>query len=457
MAHQKKTPFDPLTILIVLGILISVLILMNPFGSDHDTNNEEKNNKSSTNQEEQTEPHSQGILETQLDFTIEDFVSTARDLEGAPYQSRGKDPEEGFNSSGFVQYVYEQSTGIRMPRIAGHQYELGEEVSKDFLQKGDVLFFEANTMMSGIYLGDQQFMTSTESEGVSILDLENDRFWTEHYIGAKRLTEAEIIALHPSTYNEHDHPAVREAMNYLGTPYEFGGNSLEAFDCSFFIQEVFRESMDIYLPRVTIDQYKVGDDISRDNLEPGDVLYFSDVDLEDSDREEGEVTHAGIYVGNNFMIHSSRTENMTQISFLNDYWNDAFTSVKRFDDMSLNDGSPLVKEASNYLSVPFQAGGSHPDEGFNTTGFVRYVFEQSRDIALPKATAQDIWDGGIEVDRDSLQPEDIVFFSGTNSLLPGIYVGNDLFMIATESSGVTTRHFEYSDFFSGNYVGARRY
>lgn len=452
MPHQKKSPFDPLMILMVLGVIMAVFILFNPPGSDDD-----RNNHSSTNQEGQPEPYSQGILAIDLDFTIEEFISTARDLEGTSYKSGGSDPEEGFNSSGFVQYVFEQSTGIRMPRIAGHQFELGEEVPKDHLQTGDVVFFEANTIMSGIYLGDDEFMTSTESDGISILDLENDRFWAEHYMGAKRLTEEEIIALHPSTYKDHDHPAVREAMNYLGTPYEFGGNSLAAFDCSFFIQEVFRESMDVYLPRVTIDQFNVGNDMSRESLEPGDVLYFSDVDIRISDREEGEVTHAGIYVGNNYMIHASRTEDMTQISFLNEYWSDAFTGVKRFNDMSLNDDAPLVKEAANYLTVPFQSGGSHPDEGFNTTGFVRYVFEKSRDMTLPEATAQDIWDSGIEVERDALQPEDIVFFEGTNSLLPGIYVGNDLFMIASESSGVTTRHLKHSDFFAEKYVGARRY
>lgn len=459
MVKQNKRSFDPLTSLIVLAIVITILAMVNPFESGFFSSADGNNDSSVTSNSNDTQikPQSQGIMDTNLDFSIDEFITTARDLEGAPYQSGGKDPEEGFNSSGFVQYVYEQSTGIRMPRIAGHQYELGEEVGTDYLQTGDVVFFKANSIMSGIYLGDNEFMTASKSDGISILDLETDSFWAKHYIGAKRLTEEEIKALHPSTYSDHANPAVREAMNYLGTPYEFGGNSLAAFDCSFFIQEVFRESMDVYLPRVTVDQFKVGENISKENLEPGDVLYFSDVDISVSEREEGEVTHAGIYVGNNYMIHASRTEAMTQISFLNNYWNDAFTGVKRFDDMSLNGEVPLVKEAANYLTIPFQSGGSTPGEGFNTTGFVRYVFEKSRGVQLPENTARDIWNNGIEVERDALKPGDIVFFSGENSLLPGIYIGNDLFMIASESSGVTTRHMDHSDFFSSKYVGARRY
>lgn len=456
MPRQKKRPFDPLMSLIIISLIIVILLQINPFGkTGEDYGNE--NNGSANSPKTQIEPHSHGILDTDLDFTIEEFVTTARNLEGVPYQSGGKDPKEGFNSSGFVQYVYEQSTGIRMPRIAENQYELGENVSRDYLQTGDVVFFRANTIMSGIYLEDNKFMTAKESEGIATLDLENDRFWAEHYIGAKRLTEEEIQALHPSTYADHAHAAVKEAMKYLGTPYEYGGNSLEAFDCSFLIQEVFRENLDVYLPRVTVDQFKVGKDISKENLQQGDVLYFSDIDIEESDREKGEVTHAGIYVGNNYMIHASRTEEMTQISFLNDYWNNAFTGVKRFDNMSLNDEEPLIQEAANYLAVPFQSGGNTPEEGFNTTGFVRYIFQKSRGIQLPEPTAQDIWDNGTQVERNELQPGDIVFFSGEYSLLPGIYVGNDLFMIATESSGVTTRHLDHSDFFSGIYVGARRY
>ncbi|WP_280769656.1 C40 family peptidase [Salipaludibacillus daqingensis] len=468
MGKQKKRLFDPLTALMIIGIIFAILILTNAFGSGDDSDNENNDIESTETVGEisndsqpfgydiDTEPVSDGIIDSDFDFSIEEFIKTAENLESTLYESGGKDPEEGFNSSGFVQYVYEEATGIRMPRIAGHQKELGEKVGNDFLQEGDVVFFEASTLMSGIYIGNNEFMTATESEGIAVLPLENDSFWGDNYIGAKRLTKEEMTALHPSSYSNHDHPIVSESMNYLGTPYEFGGNSLEAFDCSFFIQEVFRETMDVYLPRVTIDQYKVGDDIPEEDLRPGDVLYFSDVDVETSDREEGEITHAGIYVGNNYMIHSSRTEDMTQISFLNDYWKDAFTGVKRFDNMSLNDEAPLVQEAASYLTTPFKSGGSTPEDGFNTTGFVTYVFEKSRGQVLPD-NSRDIQNSGTEVNREDLEPEDIVFFESGGNLLPGIYIGHDQFIIATESSGVTTRHLDHGDFFSDKYVGAKRY
>ncbi|WP_147803730.1 C40 family peptidase [Alkalicoccus halolimnae] len=445
---NKKSPLIPL--LILFG-LVAALFLFIPWGEEEEESGGEK-----YDHDMDTEPYSQGILDTELDYSIDDFIQKAEILEGTDYQSGGDNPEEGFNSSGFVQHVYENATGIRMPRLAAHQLDLGEDVGRNYLQTGDVVFFESETLMSGIYLEENEFMTVTESGGVERLHLDDDDFWSRNYIGARRLTEEEIESLHPGTYSDHDHPAVREAMNYLSTPYEFGGDTLEAFDCSFFIQEVFRDSKNVFLPRVTLDQFEVGEDIPEENLREGDVLYFSDVDVEDSLREEGEVTHAGIYVGDGFMIHASRTEGMTQISKLNDYWSDAFTGVKRFDDMALEGENPVVERASAYLNVPFKSGGENPDSGFNTSGFVRHVFSEARDVDLPR-NGRAMWNNGEEVPREELQPGDLVFFDGSQSLLPGIYVGNNQFMITSESSGVTTRHLDDSDFFADLYEGARRY
>lgn len=402
-----------------------------------------------------TEPFSQGILETELDYTKEDFADEAENQLGASYDSSGRSPDSGFDPPGYVQYVFEEAAGIRMPRLAVHQQDLGEDIGRNYLRTGDLVFFEGETTISGIYMENDEFITSTESGGVERLHLDEDDFWARNYTGAKRLTDDEIESLHPGSYSDHDHPAVREAMNYLSTPYEFGGESMEAFDCSFLIQDVYRESMNVYLPRVTIDQFEVGKDIDEEELRAGDVLYFSDIDVEDSFREDGEVTHAGIYVGNNFMIHASRTEGMTQISQLNDYWEDAFTGIKRFDEMAVEE-EPIVETAAKYLNVPFERGGSDPSEGFNTSGFVRHVYEEAKGIQLP-SRSRDMWENGEEISREELEPGDLVFFDGATGKLPGIYIGHDQFMITSESSGVTTRHLEEGDYFSDLYTGARRY
>ncbi|PYZ98091.1 hypothetical protein CR205_05710 [Alteribacter lacisalsi] len=265
----------------------------------------------------------------ELDYSTEQLLDQAYALKGIPFESGGKEPGTGFNSSGFVQYVFQEATGIRMPRIAAHQNDLGDNIPFDDLIPGDLVFFKNESLMSGIYMGDGEFMTVSLSGGTEILSFEKDRFWTEHFAGARRLTEEEKEALHPSTYSGHDHPAVKEAVQYLDTPYLFGGTDREGLDCSFLVQEVFRESLGVYLPRVSRDQFRVGENVALDDLQAGDVLYFSDIDSAKVETA-GQVTHTGIYLGNDFMIHASRTEEMTQISYLNDYWNEAFTGARRF-------------------------------------------------------------------------------------------------------------------------------
>ncbi|WP_444685701.1 C40 family peptidase [Alkalicoccus luteus] len=403
-----------------------------------------------TPQNENSEDNERSFGE--LDPDLDRAAAAAEALIGTPFESDGTDPESGLNSSGLIQYVFEEETGIRMPRLAAHQQDLGEAVPLEEAQRGDLVFFEADTLMAGMYTGGEQAVVVSTSDGAVEVDV-TEGFWGDHFTEARRLSEHEKEALHPSSYTDHEHPAVRESMQYLDTPYEFGGSTLEAFDCSFFVQEVYREAGDVYLPRVTIDQVQTGQEIQPDETRPGDVLYFSDVDVEDRLREEGEVTHAGIYLGDGFMIHASRTENKTQISRLNDYWEDAYTETRRFDDMAVE--SDLLRTAADYLNVPFETGGSSPEDGFNTSGFVRHVFDEARDLSLPDRAAS-MWETGSEVSRDALEPEDVIFFEGSSSLLPGIYIGNDLFFIASESSGVTIRHLEYSDFFADRFEGARR-
>jgi len=89
------------------------------------------------------------------------------------------------------------------------------------------------------------------------------------------------------------------ALNYTGTPYRWGGNSLnKGIDCSGFVQQLFGKiGMD--LPRTAAQQALVGQSITqKENLIAGDRLYFYD-------RKRGRIGHTGIYLGNGFFVHSS--------------------------------------------------------------------------------------------------------------------------------------------------------
>ncbi|GAA0730175.1 NlpC/P60 family protein [Clostridium malenominatum] len=99
---------------------------------------------------------------------------------------------------------------------------------------------------------------------------------------------------------------VAYASNFLGTPYLWGGTTPSGFDCSGFTQYVYRH-FGIRLGRTTYDQIKDGYAVSRDSLQPGDLVFFG----------KGSPTHMGIYVGNEMYIHAPRTGDVVKISPLN--------------------------------------------------------------------------------------------------------------------------------------------
>ena len=101
------------------------------------------------------------------------------------------------------------------------------------------------------------------------------------------------------------------AMQYIGTPYVFGGNSLYyGIDCSAYVQQVYAQ-VGISLPRTADYQYEVGTPISRAELLPGDAVFFTTYTY--------GASHVGIYVGEGNFIHASSTYGVT-ISSLNDHY-----------------------------------------------------------------------------------------------------------------------------------------
>ena len=113
----------------------------------------------------------------------------------------------------------------------------------------------------------------------------------------------------------------------LGTPYRYGGSSRKSgFDCSGFVNYVYREELGIDLPRNTQALLKMNAPlVARADLEPGDLILFND-------RGRGRVSHVGIYMGDDQFIHSSssRRGGGVRVDSLNSrYWNASYLQAKR--------------------------------------------------------------------------------------------------------------------------------
>jgi cell wall-associated NlpC family hydrolase len=113
------------------------------------------------------------------------IVTTAKKYLNVPYVWGGMSPK-GFDCSGYLNYVFNKSAGKKLPRTVGDIYKQGVKVSSP--QAGDLVFFETykpGASHAGIYLGNNQFIHSSSSKGVSITSM-NNSYWSERYLGAKR-------------------------------------------------------------------------------------------------------------------------------------------------------------------------------------------------------------------------------------------------------------------------------
>lgn len=99
------------------------------------------------------------------------------------------------------------------------------------------------------------------------------------------------------------------AKQYLGTPYVLGGNGPSSFDCSGFTKYIYAQ-FGYSLNRTATDQLQNGVSISRDELQPGDLVFFKY-------NTSKPVSHVGIYIGNGEFIHASTNRYVVQIDQMN--------------------------------------------------------------------------------------------------------------------------------------------
>jgi cell wall-associated NlpC family hydrolase len=123
---------------------------------------------------------------------------------------------------------------------------------------------------------------------------------------------------------------IAEAKRYLGVKYQFGAAHYSAsgrFDCSSFVQFLFA-GQGIELPRTARAQAKLGEEVPRDKLRRGDLLFFTVPGRFKSDRAVG---HVGIYIGNRRMIHASPLpRDGVQITDIDKpYWKETFLFARR--------------------------------------------------------------------------------------------------------------------------------
>lgn len=120
----------------------------------------------------------------------QDLAIYALGMIGVDYRYGGETPEDGLDCSGLVRHVFQQVTGVTLPRTSKELARVGKEVKRADLKPGDLVFFNTRRFAFshvGIYLGDDRFIHAPRTGAeVEIAELDNG-YWRKHFDGARRL------------------------------------------------------------------------------------------------------------------------------------------------------------------------------------------------------------------------------------------------------------------------------
>lgn len=122
---------------------------------------------------------------------------------------------------------------------------------------------------------------------------------------------------------ESANSVLMRAIGLVGTPYRYGGNTPESgFDCSGLVTYVYRDMLDLRLPRTSRELADVqGPRIAPEKLAAADLVFFG---------SKGNVSHVGIYVGEGRFVHAPSTGGTVRLDRLDGpYWRDHYSGAKR--------------------------------------------------------------------------------------------------------------------------------
>lgn len=140
-----------------------------------------------------------------------------------------------------------------------------------------------------------------------------------------------VSAQQNSSYNQQPGQVLREhildvAQPVIGTRYRYGGTTPKGFDCSGFTRFVY-EQFGLNLPHGSRSQVLQGSPVERDELRPGDLVFF---DI----RGRGRVSHVGIYLGDSRMVHASIQKGVAIDSLHDPYYNRRYYAARRIPQLA---------------------------------------------------------------------------------------------------------------------------
>ena len=131
----------------------------------------------------------------------------------------------------------------------------------------------------------------------------------------------------PLSWQDKAQEVLINALSLTSIQYKYGGSSpATGFDCSGFVRYVFRNAANLSLPPTARAIAQIGKSVKKDDLQPGDLVFFNTL--------KKAFSHVGIYIGDNKFIHAPSTGKSVQVdSMQNSYWSSHFEGAQRLDEV----------------------------------------------------------------------------------------------------------------------------
>lgn len=247
------------------------------------SNNTENNSTNTTENNAQTETNNTNIVVEENNQTTNDYTEKTMYVNDS-YVNVRKEP----NTSSEIVMVLELNQKLTVIGEEGEWYKVKTSEGNAYISK-KLLSSKQVTSSRGVSL------TSHTSAGTTQVSKNNTA------------TNDTNTSTSTSSSSSKGKEIVAYAKQFLGVPYVYGGASKSGFDCSGFTMYVYNK-FGISMPHGAQSQSKLGKTVSanknstsslKENLQPGDLVFFLDYETMD------EIGHCGIYIGNGDFIHAS--------------------------------------------------------------------------------------------------------------------------------------------------------
>lgn len=416
--------------------------------------------------------------QTAVNQKADQLIQSAKSLIGKSEYSRTEYKPTypyKFSCATLLMYIFKENGVDLATYNENYMMKQGTYVSKDQLQKGDLVFFDANPSDSeptdhvAMYIGDNKVIHMADPiQNIVITDMASKPYYTDNYVTARRVLPS-LLSANPATKGDK----IVETSYYTMDKAVMGSINDEQsmkFTGPGFVNYVYKTN-GVNLGTTALNEMiKKGTTVSKQNLKKGDLIFFNSV------KGSSNPSLVAIYAGDHRIIVPNSKGILTRVLFVDFYQQHYITAKRVFSETVTQAAAEDTSAESTDSQTPTKAdeivdfassltgkarfGYTYNEDSliFTSAGFTYYVYKQvGIDLKSKLASSQSAV--GQTVSKSNLQKGDLIFFSINNSgskiAQTGIYVGENQF-ISLSTAGPVVKQSLNTEWALKNYVLAKR-